>query len=499
MIQQKKFKEERLIITFCLILLFPIISFSQNLCHTADIDNDGDSDIVAADKPAGFPYYTSIVWFENTDGIGHFMEKSTVSTDFHIRWVSTADFDRDGDIDILAVDYNEDEKRDYIVWLENENTIFQDRKIITDEGIRIQWLDIGDLDQDGDMDIVCAEYSYSDQQDVNQVCWYEQLESGVFSSKKILVSYISNYAYHPSQIHVVDINGDTYPDIVAPSDFFYEFIWLSNSSGTGIFDAHWIVLEDNVYMSGRVNDFMSADLDGDGDIDFLLGLSGAVKWLENQDGLGSFGSEKTITEDVYLLSSVYAADLDGDSDLDVMSAARVSTTNHFFEKAWYENMGGADTFGVKQSIEKNSHTRVWAADMDGDGNFDYISASGSEINWRLNLDGLGTFGDPITTSVDKETSKNPESFQLSQNFPNPFNPVTTIAYQLPEDSNVSLKIFNNKGEVVKVLIEGYKRVGSHKINWDGRDEKGVLVPSGIYLYQITTSSFSQSNKMLLIR
>ena len=270
---------------------------------------------------------------------------------------------------------------------------------------------------------------------------------------------------------------------------------MLNSSGTGTFDNHWIELED---WWDVIRDFMPADLDGDGDIDFLLGEYGVVKWLENQNGLGSFGSEKTITTEVDNLRSVYAADLDGDSDLDIMSAADAGNTV-YYEKTWFENVDGAGTFGAKNSIENNYHTRVWAADMDGDGNMDYISASASNVNWRLNLDGQGTFSDPITTSIDRETTKTPKSFQLNQNYPNPFNPVTTIEYRLPEDSNVSLRIFNNKGELVKVLIEGYKRVGSYKINWDGRDEKGVLVTSGLYLYQITTNSFSQSNKMLLIR
>jgi len=502
-------KVERLMITLGLILLIPIISFSQdydhNYYHTADIDNDGDSDIVAADVSASHPSfpYTAIAWFENTDGIGHSMEKTTVSADFQkVKWVSTSDFDHDGDIDILAVDYIEDEEKDHIVWLENENTIFQDRKTITEEGHSIQWLDAGDLDADGDLDVVCAEYaygSYNYDEDVNQVCWYEQLESGVFSSKKILVSYIASFAYHPSQIYVVDVNGDAYPDIVAPSNSDNEFILLFNSSGTGSFDDDWIELENNPGGSRGARDFMPADLDGDGDIDFLLGLYGAVKLLENQDGLGSFSSDKTVTTEVENLSSVYAADLDGDSDLDVMSAADAGPTTVYYEKAWYENVDGAGTVGAKKSIEENYHTRIWAADMDGDGDFDFLSASCSNVSWRLNLDGQGTFGDPISTSIDKEISKIPESLQLSQNYPNPFNPVTTIAFQLPKDANVSLKIFNNKGELVKILIEGYKRIGSYKINWDGRDENGVLVPSGLYLYQIATGNYSQSNKMLLIR
>lgn len=509
MIQPKMMKVERFIITLGLLLSIPIISFAQahdhNYHHTVDIDNDGDSDIVAAKvSPShpGFPY-TSIVWFENMDGMGNIMQKSTVSTDFQqVKWVSASDLDQDGDIDILAIDENEDEKRDDIVWFENENATFSDRKIISEEGNSILWLDVGDLDADGDLDVVCAEYALGapyGYDDVNQICWYEQLESDVFGSKKVIVSYLPSFSYHPSQVYVVDLNGDAYPDIVAPSDSYNEFICLFNSSGSGTFDDHWIELEDKVYMSGDIKDFMPADLDGDGDIDFLVGLYGAVKWLENQNGLGSFGSEKTITTEVENLSSVYAADLDGDLDLDVMYAADAGYTTSYYEKAWYENVSGAGTFGAKESIEENDHTRVWATDMDCDGNLDYVSASSNNINWRLNLDGQGTFGEPITTSIDKKTSKIPESFQLSQNYPNPFNPVTTITYQLPEDSNISLKIFNNNGKLVKVLIEEYERIGSYQINWDGRDENGVLVPSGLYLYQIATGSYSQSNKMVLIR
>ncbi len=93
----------------------------------------------------------------------------------------------------------------------------------------------------------------------------------------------------------------------------------------------------------------------------------------------------------------------------------------------------------------------------------------------------------------------PGKFHLAQNYPNPFNNVTTIEYQLPKDTQVTLRIFNIAGEFVKTLIEEKQTAYYYKIQWDGRDENGNSVAGGLYLYYLKADGFSQSNKMVLIR
>lgn len=102
------------------------------------------------------------------------------------------------------------------------------------------------------------------------------------------------------------------------------------------------------------------------------------------------------------------------------------------------------------------------------------------------------------TSLVKQVSL-PNKFQLYSNYPNPFNPTTTIGFDLAETSEVSLIIYNSVGQKVRTLVAETKPSGSHQILWDARNDKGVQVPSGIYIYHIKAGNFTQSKRMMLIK
>ncbi|MDO9577346.1 MAG: FlgD immunoglobulin-like domain containing protein [Candidatus Cloacimonadales bacterium] len=87
----------------------------------------------------------------------------------------------------------------------------------------------------------------------------------------------------------------------------------------------------------------------------------------------------------------------------------------------------------------------------------------------------------------------------ASNYPNPFNPTTTISYDLPSDGKIELTIFNMKGQIVKNLVSGTQPAGNYSVNWDGKNEAGDQVSSGVYFYQITTSEKTLKNKMLLLK
>ncbi len=84
------------------------------------------------------------------------------------------------------------------------------------------------------------------------------------------------------------------------------------------------------------------------------------------------------------------------------------------------------------------------------------------------------------------------------NYPNPFNPSSTISYSIPENTNVSLTIFDMQGRVVKNLVHGYKKSGKHSVIWDGKNEIGSTVSSGLYIYVLRTANKAISKKMLMI-
>lgn len=97
------------------------------------------------------------------------------------------------------------------------------------------------------------------------------------------------------------------------------------------------------------------------------------------------------------------------------------------------------------------------------------------------------------------TVKPPATFELGQNFPNPFNPVTSISYALAEPSHVRITVYNLVGQAVRVLVDKDQPVGFHTIRWDGRNQRGQSVSSGIYLYQIEAGTFVDTRKMLLLK
>ena len=85
------------------------------------------------------------------------------------------------------------------------------------------------------------------------------------------------------------------------------------------------------------------------------------------------------------------------------------------------------------------------------------------------------------------------------NYPNPFNPDTEIRFSLARDSEVKLSVFNVLGQKVKTLIQGSFPAGTHSVRWNGTDESGRQVASGIYLYKIVTGDVVESRKMILMK
>ncbi|MDP2301562.1 MAG: choice-of-anchor D domain-containing protein [Ignavibacteria bacterium] len=93
----------------------------------------------------------------------------------------------------------------------------------------------------------------------------------------------------------------------------------------------------------------------------------------------------------------------------------------------------------------------------------------------------------------------PSNYSLSQNFPNPFNPNTSIQFSIPKDGFVTVKVYNLLGQVVADLHSGNAQAGTYNLNWDGKDNSGNFVSSGNYIYRITAADFTQSKKMLFLK
>jgi len=195
----------------------------------------------------------------------------------------------------------------------------------------------------------------------------------------------------PKSVFAADLDGDGDQDVLATARLDDAVAWFENTDGAGSFGPA-LVITNQVDAPVCVR---AADVDGDGDQDVLTasasGLDDTLGWYENTDGAGTFGSERVITSVAAGVVSIHAADVDGDGDLDVLSASWDDDTI-----AWYENVDGLGAFGPRQVITTLARgaNSVVAVDLDGDLDLDAVSGSHHDniVSWYENTDGQGTFG-----------------------------------------------------------------------------------------------------------
>ena len=287
--------------------------------------------------------------------------------------VFAIDLDGDGDIDVLSSSAFDDK----IAWYENQGGgVFSTQKIISTLANGAESVYAADLDGDGDPDVLSA--STSD----DKVAWYENLGGGLFGPQQV----ISTASNGVGAVFAIDLDGDTDMDVLSASSSDGNIAWYENL-GAGVFDAQKLIAA----AAGAATDVHSTDLDGDGDADVLATFfsSNKVVWYENL-GAGAFGVEQVISTTGSLFASVHTSDLDGDGDQDVLSASRDDS-----RVAWYENLGSG-VIGPQQVISVGDVTgarSVYTADFDGDGDEDVVAVGSGGFNnlvWFENL-GAGSF------------------------------------------------------------------------------------------------------------
>ena len=142
--------------------------------------------------------------------------------------------------------------------------------------------------------------------------------------------------------------------------------------------------------------------------------------------------------------------------------------------------------------------------------FQVIGSEGSQCDFNLEFSDMmsaNTFNDllpylqSVQTGVEQSIAigEQPREYALDQNYPNPFNPSTRISYSLPQAAHVTINIFNAQGQIVRTLVDEQKGIGKYTLDWDGRDDAGVELPIGAYLYKMQAGSFTATKQMLYLK
>lgn len=277
-----------------------------------DIDGDGDVDAVSGQAP----FAGMLVWHENLRGDGTQWADHPVAVDpYGPYYVDIADLDGDGAPDLVSASQGAGE----LSW--HQNLLGDGSSWLTHSIVKVpissKSIDVGDLDGDGDLDVVLSAF------DDDSISWFENV-TGIGDLSRMHV--VSGSIDGPTGAVVGDIDGDGYPDVLSASGWTDDVHWHRNVNGDG-----------TVWGSDEISSapgcpwtLFAADLDGDGDLD--PGCSTAcddnIWWFENLAGDGSAWMDHTVSTTGSGLAGTVTADVDGDGDEDVIAALSGSV-------AWY--------------------------------------------------------------------------------------------------------------------------------------------------------------------
>ena len=321
--------------------------------YSADIDGDGDTDVVSAVR-----FDDKVSWWENDDGSATSWIEHVIDDyydDAHS--VYTIDLDGDDDIDVLGAAANGDE----ITWWENcdgSGITWTKYSIGTDFDARS--VHASDLDGDGDIDALGASYWE------NEITWWENVDG---SGESWIEHPIETDFTGARCVFSKDIDGDGDIDVLGAAWHDDDITWWENLNGTG---TSWVEhkIDDEFNCAIAV---IAIDIDSDGDMD-ILGASykhDGVRWWENTDGTGISWIEHTVSVQIDYVSSVDAADVDNDGDIDILGGADYEIN----EIIWWENLNGTGTSWSGHVVDNDFGCRgIHASDLNGDGSTDIVAA-----------------------------------------------------------------------------------------------------------------------------
>lgn len=448
----------------------------------ADLDNDGDLDLLIGRDLQTFVYYQNTgtpqapQWTQNTSLF------SNVESTTYWKNPDFCDLDGDGDLDLI---YGQANGKLYFYRnigtptnpaFQYDPSYFQ---IIKIDG-NASTCSFADFDNDGDFDLISGIWTGTFQ-------YFKNVGNRllpIFQKSTSSFTHINPGSY--SSPVFVDLDKDGDYDIVSGALNGRIFCYINNNGN--------FVQNTTIFSNINVGGFSIpafVDIDNDGDEDLLVGAEQSynVKFFRNS-GNNLFVEDNSILTGINFpnYSRPTFSDIDNDGDFDLIIGKMDGSI------VYYENKGNPytpsfvlnDTLFNGVKVKQNSHPGF--ADLDGDGRKDLVLGEyDGNFTFYKNLFAIPSF---------VEHPSFPGTFFLYQNYPNPFNSKTKIRFSISNYGFISLKIYDLLGREIATLLNEEKQIGEYEIDFNA-DKYNLS--SGIYIYQLCNGSLIQSRKFILIK
>ncbi|MEZ4649390.1 MAG: FG-GAP-like repeat-containing protein [Candidatus Eisenbacteria bacterium] len=451
--------------------------YGTQMAATADIDGDGDPDVLGCSTLTYLGNENDdVYWFENVDGGTSWVQHAVDGVYPDAIEVTAADLDQDGDLDIVGTSYAEQD----VVWWENTSGdgLQWTKHVIIGFTATDNAVTVGDVDDDGDLDVVAAGVN------AVAVAWFENLDGFGQSWAGHAVGQIPG----ASDVALADLDGDGQLDILAtsPGSDVSFTVWFRNL-GAGQSFAVRLIEEDHDNSQAAI----ATDIDGDGALEVVYteegGFAGDVSGLHRAE-ITFFRSAGELES--FVLDAGAPTDwatIDWDSMVPVSTDLAIQ---------------------VRSSNDPND-LGPWSADIASPGSLAGILDPGTRyVQYKVFLSSGDSSVSPILREislVDGNTSSapgsgeeaSPHALSLLGASPNPFRGATAIRFQLAEASPVRIEVLDVTGRLVRTLTDAAFGAGAHQVPWDGRNADGSEMPSGVYLYRVQAGAEVWRSKAIL--